>query len=90
MSTWTSSPAWRRSYRFGGSGGSDRDRFPSPIRFSHNDTVEGAKPSTSAISAAVIRNPRSAWIARTRCGATRIGLRRGRDERSNKTRSLAR
>ena len=53
-----------------------------PIRFSHSETVESARPSTSAISAAVIRTRRSLSIASTRRCGSRVGLRRGREERS--------
>jgi hypothetical protein len=64
-------------------GGSSRERLPSPIRFSHNETVESGSPSTSAISDAVIRSRRSASIARTHWRGSCVGERRGRDERSS-------
>jgi hypothetical protein len=47
----------------GGSGGSSRESLPSPIRFSHRDTVESAIDRHSAISAAVIRRRLKAAIA---------------------------
>src|SRR5215216_3241864 len=47
----------------GGSGGARELRLPRPIRASHLETVESAIPSTSAISAAVIRSRLSASIA---------------------------
>jgi hypothetical protein len=56
--------------------------LPRPIRLSHSDTVDSASPSTSAISAAVIRNRRNDSIAPTTDSASRRGLHRGRDERS--------
>lgn len=55
-SMWTSSPGHFFSYRFGGSPGSSRESFPSPIRVSTAETVERGIPITSAISAPVIRN----------------------------------
>jgi len=67
----------------GGSSGSSRERLPSPIRFSHSETVESGSSSTSAISAAVIRSRRSASIASTRCSGNREGLRLGREQRSS-------
>ena len=47
--------------------GSSLERFPSPIRFNHSETVESGNASTSAISAAVILTLLSASIACTRC-----------------------
>jgi hypothetical protein len=66
----------------GGSGGSSRERFPSPIRRSTSETVESAIASSSAISAAVIRSRLSAAIARTSRGGVAFGLRLGREQRS--------
>jgi len=56
--------------------------LPSPARRSTADTVESAIDNTSAISAAVIRNLRSATIASTRNAGVRCGTRFGADERS--------
>jgi len=70
--------------RLDGSGGSSRERLPSPIRFSHSETVESASPRISAIWVAVIRSLRRAWIATTLAAGGRIGGRCGRDERSTK------
>jgi hypothetical protein len=55
-----------------------------PLRVKTAETVESGIESVSAISAAVIRNPRSATIAATRSGAVRFATRLGADERSNK------
>ena len=50
----------------GGSGGSSRLRFPRPIRLSQSETVESARPRTSAISAAVFAliayDPAPVWV----------------------------
>jgi hypothetical protein len=72
-----------RSYRFGGSAGSSRERFPSPIRVRIADTVDSGIPKHSAISAAVIRRRRSAAIACTRSSGVRCGIELGADERSS-------
>jgi hypothetical protein len=66
----------------GGSGGSSRERLPSPIRLSQSETVESAKPRTSAIWAAVIRSLRSFSITATVLAASWVGERCGREERS--------
>jgi hypothetical protein len=62
----------------------ERERFPSPTRFSQADTVESASPSTSAICAAVMRNLRRLVIASTVAAESWPGQRRGRDERSRR------
>src|SRR4051794_39087219 len=84
MSRGTGAGGGARAWRWGGSGGSRRERLPSPIRLSAADTVESAIPSTSAISAPVIRNCRRLSIALTRSGAVRCGIRFGADDRSNR------
>jgi hypothetical protein len=66
----------------GGSGGSSRDRRPSPIRLSQADTVDSAIESDSAISAAVIRSRRNAAIASTRSAGVLRGIRFGAEQRS--------
>jgi hypothetical protein len=58
-----------------------------PCRFKITETVESAIPSSSAISAAVIRNRRRAAIASTRSAGVRLATRLGADERSSKPRS---
>ena len=83
-STWTSSPGRFLSYRFGGSSGSSRQSFPSPIRVKIPDTVEAGIPSASAISAPVIRNRRNPAIAATRPSAVRAGTDRGAEQRSSR------
>jgi hypothetical protein len=70
--------------------GSSLERFPSPMRRNHKDTVESGIASTSEISAAVMRSRRSASIISTRRGDKRAGLRRGRQQRSSSSRSPAR
>jgi len=57
--------------------------LPNPIRASHRETVESAMPNTSAISAAVIRNRRSASIASRRSAGRRDGTRLGAELRSS-------
>jgi hypothetical protein len=61
-----------------------------PDRFSHSETVESGRSSTSAISAAVIRSLRIRSIASTRACASRLGERRGHEKRSNSSWSPAR
>jgi hypothetical protein len=58
--------------------------LPRPIRASHLETVESATPSTSAISAAVIRSRRSASIASRRSDGRREGTRLGAELRSSR------
>ena len=86
----TSSPGRLRSYRFAGSGGSSRERLPSPIRASTAETVESGIARHCAISAAVIRRRRSAAIAATRASAVRCGIRCGAEERSSSPCSASR
>jgi hypothetical protein len=66
----------------GGSGGASAERLPRPILFNHRETVERAMPSTSAISAAVIRRRRSASIASSRSAGMRVGRLLGAELRS--------
>ncbi|HEX9381188.1 MAG TPA: hypothetical protein VF891_06790 [Gaiellaceae bacterium] len=68
----------------GGSNGSRRERFPSPIRRKTAETVESGIRKISAISAAVIRSRRSNSITRTRSGGVRRATRRGAEERSTR------
>src|SRR5207237_8116767 len=58
-----------------------------PMRFSQRETVESARPSTSAISDAVMRTRRSVAIATTSESGVRLGVRLGREERSRSARS---
>ena len=53
--------------------GSSRDSLPSVIRVRIPDTVDSGISSTSAIWAPVIRNLRSAAIARTRGSGVLVG-----------------
>ena len=57
--------------------------LPQPIRYSTAETVEIGIPSSSLISAAVIRTRRSAAIAETRSSLVRPGTREGAEERSS-------
>jgi hypothetical protein len=57
--------------------------FPSPIRKSTAETVESGIPSSSLISAALMRTRRSAAIAVTRSSLVRPGTRYGAEERSS-------
>jgi hypothetical protein len=83
---WTSSPGRPHSYRFVGSNGSNRDRFPSPIRFNTADTVDSGIRRISAISAAVIRKRRNDAIARSRSSGVRRDTLLGAEERSTRPR----
>ena len=60
-----------------------------PCRLSTTETVESGIASVSAISAAVIRNCRSATITATRSGEVRLATRRGAEERSTRPASPA-
>jgi hypothetical protein len=67
----------------GGSGGATAERLPRPILLGHRETVESAMPSTSAISAAVIRGRRSASIASSRSVGSQVGRLLGAELRSS-------
>jgi len=78
-----SSPGWRRTYRFGGSGGSNRLSLPNPTRNKTADTVESAIARQKAISAPVMRSLRSSTITSTRSSGVRCGTDFGAEERSS-------
>jgi hypothetical protein len=84
VSMWINSPGWRRSYRFGGSGGSTLEIRFNPSRANTNVTVEPAIASCSAIRGPDHRfRRRSCSIASTSTVATRVGEVRGAEERSS-------
>jgi hypothetical protein len=82
MSMWISSPACRRAYRFGGSGGSSRESRFRPRRVRTAQTVDTAIPSFAAIAELVIRDRRSRSITTSTFSGVRVGHDAGRLDRS--------
>jgi hypothetical protein len=61
-----------------------RPNLPIPMRLRIAETVDGARPSSSASSGPVKRSSRSAAIASTVCSSVRLATTCGAEERSTR------